>query len=103
MGERPGLQIGTAADRDSSPNIATAALASIAGWLLFAVGVVSPLTPSEGYPGPLTLAIFLGAPALLFGWLGMKATTRFVRVAGLVQLFVLGWFAWAVLSMVFGA
>lgn len=70
--------------------------------MLFAVGVVSPLTPSDGYPGPLTLFIFVGAPALLFGWLGLKGANGFVRLAGLGQFLVLAWFTWAVLAAVFG-
>jgi hypothetical protein len=83
-------------------NVAVAALASIAGWLLFVVGAVSPLTPSEGRPGPVTVLIFVGAPALLFGWLVKDGTTAFVRIAGLGQLAVLAWFAWIVLSEVLG-
>jgi hypothetical protein len=86
---------------DSRQDVTTATLASIAGWLLFGVGVVAPLTPSEGRPGVLALLIFVGAPTLLFAWLGIKGTSRFVRFAGWAQLCVLAWFVWVVLAAVF--
>lgn len=87
---------------DTGVAVDTAALASIAAWLLFGVGLISPLTPSEGHPGILALAVFVAAPVLIFSWLGLKGRTRTVRAAGWTQLVLLAWFAWRVLSIGFG-
>jgi hypothetical protein len=82
--------------------IEIATLASVLGWVLFGFGVVAgPLTPSEGYPRVVDLAVFLGAPAFLFGWLFVRGIGRPVRIAGFGQFCALAWFAWLVLSVVF--
>jgi hypothetical protein len=86
---------------DSRQDVTTAALTSIAAWLLFGAGLMAPLTPSEGRPGIVALAVCVAAPAVLLFWVGLKGVTRFVRVAGWLQLALLAWFAWVVLSVVF--
>jgi hypothetical protein len=89
------------ASSDSRQDVTTAALTSIAAWLLFGAGLIAPLTPSEGRPGIIALAVCVAAPAVLLFWVGLKGATRFVRVAGWLQLALLAWFTWAVLSVVF--
>jgi hypothetical protein len=91
-----------AAPSRTSVGIDVAALASVLAWVLFGFGAVAgPLTPSEGHPRIVDLAIFLVAPAVLFAWLFIRGTSRTVRVAGLGQLCALAWFGWLVLSVVF--
>jgi len=42
-----------------------AALAWIASAALFAVGLIAPLTPSEGCPSAVSLIVFAAVPALI--------------------------------------
>lgn len=49
----------------------------------FVIGLVSPLTPSEGDLRPVDLVLFIGVPLALTLWAGLSARTQGWRVAGL--------------------
>jgi hypothetical protein len=59
--------------------------AAALAWFIFAVGVIGPLTPSEGSPPPRALAVFVGIPELLFIVGGLVAHTTLARVAFVLQ------------------
>jgi hypothetical protein len=70
-------------------------------WFLFAVGLVSPLTPSEGRPGLVTLAVFVAGPMVILSLIGLKGVHRIFRALGWLQLAAVAYIAWLVLSVVF--
>jgi hypothetical protein len=54
-------------------------------WFIFTLGLIGPLTPSEGPPPPRALAVFIGIPVLLFIVGGLVARTTLARVAFVLQ------------------
>jgi hypothetical protein len=64
----------------------TAALA----WFTFTVGLIGPLTPSEGSPPPRALAVFIGIPVLLFIVGALVARTTLARAAFVLQAAAIG-------------
>jgi hypothetical protein len=54
-------------------------------WFIFTFGLIGPLTPSEGFPPPRALAVFIGIPELLFVVGGLLARTTLARVAFVLQ------------------
>jgi hypothetical protein len=59
--------------------------AAALAWFTFMLGLIGPLTPSEGPPPPRALAVFLGIPVLLFIVGGLLARTTLARVAFVLQ------------------
>jgi hypothetical protein len=59
--------------------------AAALAWFIFMLGLIGPLTPSEGSPPPRALAVFIGIPELLFFVGGLVARTTPARVAFLLQ------------------
>jgi len=59
--------------------------AAALAWFTFILGLIGPLTPSEGSPTPRALAIFIGIPELLFIVGGLVARTTSARVAFVLQ------------------
>jgi len=59
--------------------------AAALSWFTFTLGLIGPLTPSEGSPPPRALAVFIGIPALLFIVGGLVARTTLARVAFILQ------------------
>jgi hypothetical protein len=57
-----------------------------AAWVIFAIGLVSPLTPSEGRPTTLSLAIFVGIPVALCAAAGGNSHERWVKISAVVQI-----------------
>lgn len=51
----------------------------VCAWLLFAVGLVSPLTPSEGVPSASDLLLFIGAPVGMLFTCAKYASERSLR------------------------
>jgi hypothetical protein len=47
---------------------------SVGAWLLFGIGLLSPLTPSEGNPGWTETLMFVGGPVFLL--VGVASKTR---------------------------
>jgi len=73
-------------------------LASFAAWLVFAVGLIAPLTPSEGMPHLTEILMFVGLPVSLLALVGNRARTQLVRVASWVQGFLIFGIAGSVLG-----
>lgn len=80
--------------------IGRAVLLSGLAWFLFAVGLVSPLTPSEGSPGPMAIVAFVGGPLGVFASIGLSGGDRVIRALGWLQLAAIVCIAWLVLSVV---
>jgi hypothetical protein len=59
--------------------------AAALAWFIFTLGLIGPLTPSEGPPPPRALAVFIGIPVLLFIVGGLVARTTLARVAFVLQ------------------
>ena len=59
--------------------------AAALAWFIFILGLMGPLTPSEGSPPPRALAVFIGIPELLFILGGLVARTTPARVAFVLQ------------------
>jgi hypothetical protein len=59
--------------------------AAALAWFTFTLGLIGPLTPSEGSPPPRALAVFIGIPELLFIVGGLVARTTPARVAFVLQ------------------
>jgi len=58
-------------------------------WVIFAVGLIAPLTPSEGHPSTFALAIFVGIPVALFGATAGNSRERWLKISGVVQIVLL--------------
>ena len=43
-------------------------LANLGALLVYAVGLIAPLTPSEGVPSLPVILFFVGLPVVLLGW-----------------------------------
>lgn len=54
-------------------------------WLLYGIGLISPLTPSEGAPGILDVVIFALAPVALLTVLGRRLRNMAARIMVLLQ------------------
>ena len=59
--------------------------AAALAWFTFTLGLIGPLTPSEGPPPPRALAVFVGIPELLFIVGGLVARTTPGKVAFVLQ------------------
>ena len=70
-----------------NPRLRSAGLvfAAALAWFIFVLGLIGPLTPSEGSPPPRALAVFIGIPVLLFIVGGLVARTTLARVAFVLQ------------------
>lgn len=69
-------------------------LVALAGLVLFAVGLISPLTPSRGCPTLPAVAVFAVGPVLLAAWGAVRSAGVF-RIGLAVQaLVVAGVGAW---------
>jgi len=59
--------------------------AAALAWFIFTLGLIGPLTPSEGSPPPRALVVFIGIPELLFIVGVLVARTTLARVAFVLQ------------------
>ena len=75
------MEAGVNARLRSAGLVFVAALA----WFTFTLGLIGPLTPSEGSPSPRALAVFIGIPEFLFIIGGLVARTTLARVAFVLQ------------------
>jgi len=69
--------------------------------VIFVIGVLSPLTPSEGQPGGSEIAVFVACPLALFAWVGFKSSRAALKMLAWVQFAAVAFIAWRVLSVVF--
>ena len=54
-------------------------------WLILGVGLLSPLTPSEGLPGLPEIGVFVGLPISLLALAAVLTKGRLLRVFALLQ------------------
>lgn len=72
--------------------------AHVAAWAVYAVGLVAPLTPSEGSPSIWEILVFLGIPVAILFWCTQVVVSRIAALfAGLQLVAVLGFSAWLLL------
>jgi hypothetical protein len=69
----------------ASPHGFALVMAGMSAWFIFAVGLMAPLTPSEGMPSVAAVVVFVGLPLGLLAVVAGKARTGFVRAAAVVQ------------------
>jgi hypothetical protein len=87
------MEAGVNARLRSAGLVFAAALA----WFTFILGLIGPLTPSEGAPAPRALAVFTGIPELLSIVGALMARTTLARVAFVLQAAAIAALAaWAV-------
>jgi hypothetical protein len=60
-------------------------LAALAAWLIYGVGLIAPLTPSEGLPSPLEFVVFVGVPISLLVIVTRLARSKTIRVLAVIQ------------------
>jgi hypothetical protein len=61
----------------------------VLAWTIFAFGLIAPLTPSEGHPSTLSLAVFVGLPIALLGATTGNSRDRWLKISGVVQMVLL--------------
>ena len=61
----------------------------VLAWVIFAFGLIAPLTPSEGHPSPTALAVFVGVPVALLGATAGNSRERWLKIGGVVQIVLL--------------
>ena len=44
------------------------AAANLIALLVYVVGLISPLTPSDGFPSLIEIFVFVGTPVAILGW-----------------------------------
>jgi hypothetical protein len=72
--------------------------AHLTAWAVYAIGLVAPLTPSEGSPSSGELLFFVGIPVAIHFWCTQVVVSRLAAVfAGLQLVAVLGFTAWLLL------
>jgi hypothetical protein len=63
-------------------------------WVMLAVGLIAPLTPSDGPPSWTTVAIWLGVPVLLVGFAGTRARSVAGRAVIACEALAMIWLTW---------
>ncbi len=59
---------------------------SVVAWSVFGVGLLSPLTPSEGTPSVANWLVHLALPLGVLGWIAWGAVTAVGRLLVLTQI-----------------
>jgi hypothetical protein len=77
-------------------------LSCLSAWVIFGMGLMAPLTPSEGTPGPVDLTVFLGVPLVLFIWSWFVCSAARARVLILLQIIIFAASSVWLLSLQFG-
>ena len=72
-----------------------ASFLNVAGVLLYGLGLVSPLTPSEGMPNVLELFVFMACPVAFLSVSLFLSRTRVARAITVVEITgIVGFTAW---------
>lgn len=72
--------------------------AYLIAWSVYAVGLLAPLTPSEGSPALWEILVFLGFPVAILFWCTRFVVSRLAAIFASLQLVaVLGFYAWLLL------
>ena len=73
--------------------------ASLVAWAVYSLGLVAPLTPSEGLPGVWQLALFAGLPLLVLGIVAAFGRGRTARALAWTQLALMAGFSLRLLAL----
>ena len=76
-------------------------MANALALLLLAIGLLSPLTPSEGTPSFLELAIFAGCPFFILETLIFKARDRVTKFLLIAEIAIIASILFRVLVIVY--
>jgi hypothetical protein len=76
--------------------------ANVFAILLLAMGLLSPLTPSEGNPTIIELFIFAILPLLILGGIIIKTENRLLKLIAAGQLVIVTIILYNVLGLVYG-
>ncbi len=76
-------------------------IANVVAILLFGIGLISPLTPSEGTPTFLEVAIFAGGPLFILGSLISKTENRITKLFFLAEIAAISSMLFWLLYMLF--
>ena len=71
---------GLAQQRVSAGYIAAVVGTQLLAWAILGLGLIAPLTPSEGPPAWSTVAIWLGIPLLLLAWTATRVRSVVARI-----------------------
>ena len=74
---------------------------SVVAWCLFGVGLISPLTPSEGHPALVVVAVFIGVPVALFTMIGLRSRDGVTRTLAALQFGAVLYIGRRVLTLIF--
>jgi hypothetical protein len=70
-------------------------IANLMALLIYAVGLIAPLTPSEGFPSLAVILMFVGIPVAILAWCIRACGSRLAALFFGLQLgAVLGFSAW---------
>ncbi len=81
-------------DTGSARRIGIMVAAQVLGWLMLALGLIAPLTPSDGPPSWTAVAIWLGIPVLLVAFAASRATSAIGKLLIACQGLAMIWFTW---------
>jgi hypothetical protein len=72
-------------------------LGCIFSWFIYGVGLISPLTPSEGMPSVLELAAFFGLPILILIYCWIQSATLWAKTMMIIQgTVIIGFTGWLI-------
>ncbi len=74
----------------------------ILSWMICGVGLISPLTPSEGIPSTFDLFFFFGVPILILGYCWYKCSSFWTKALIVIQSAVIISFTCWLLSLQLG-
>jgi hypothetical protein len=78
----------------SARRIAIIVGAQALGWLMLALGLIAPLTPSDGPPSWIVVAIWLGLPVLLVAFAASRAISRGGKLLIVFEALAMIWLTW---------
>jgi hypothetical protein len=66
---------------------------SVFAWAILVIGVLSRLTPSEGYPETSNILMFIGGPIFILVAVSWYGKHWIMKIAGFVQIVSIIWIA----------
>jgi hypothetical protein len=81
-------------DTGNTRRIAIMVGAQALGWLMLALGLIAPLTPSDGPPSWTVVAMWLGLPVLLIAFAASRAISRWGRLLIACEALTMIWLTW---------
>jgi len=72
---------------------------NLAALLIYAVGLIAPLTPSEGLPSLMDIVVFVGIPVALLFWCIRASRSRLIALIVGLQIATVLFFSASLLQM----